>query len=173
MDIRAQKMIDLHIQQFLDYAVIERRLSAKTQQAYGSDLSQFASYLKDAGIKKPGEIDENILLGYADMLTSQHLRPASLARKMTVVRSFIKYLIGLGHVSGSCLDSIPNSRPPRVLPKHLNVDEIARLLSAPAPRVPRPPCPLGEPASPRIAGHRGAGLLEFKIYSCLRLLDKR
>lgn len=124
-------MIDLHIQQFLDYAVIERRLSAKTQQAYGSDLSQFASYLKDAGIKKPGEIDENILLGYADMLTSQHLRPASLARKMTVVRSFIKYLIGLGHVSGSCLDSIPNSRPPRVLPKHLNVDEIARLLSAP------------------------------------------
>jgi len=124
-------MIDYHIQRFLDHTTLERGLANKTLEAYGRDLAQFAAYLDDRDIADPAAIDEACLLGYLDRLTKAKLAATSIARKMTAVRCFFKYLISEGEIRKSPLDAIPAARPPKRLPKTLEVDEISRLLKAP------------------------------------------
>ena len=124
-------MIDYHIQRFLDYTAIERGLANKTIEAYGRDLSQFAAYLMERGITDPRAIDETCLLGFLERLTKAKLASASIARKMTAVRCFIKYLIAEGEMTKSPLEAIPATRPAKRLPKSLDIDDVGRLLNAP------------------------------------------
>lgn len=124
-------MIDYHIQRFLDHTALERGLANKTLEAYGRDLAQFAAYLSGRNTTDPASIDEPCLVGYLDRLAKAKLAPSSIARKMTAVRCFIKYLISQGEIRKSPLGAIPATRPPKRLPKTLEVDEIARLLKAP------------------------------------------
>ena len=124
-------MIDYHIQRFLDHTAIDRGLAVKTLEAYGRDLSQFAAYLADRDTVDPNAIDEPCLIGFLQRLTKSRLASASIARKMTAVRCFIKYLISQGEMRKSPLEAIPAARPPKRLPKTLDVNEIARLLAAP------------------------------------------
>ena len=70
-------------------------------------------------------------VGFLDRLTKAKFASSSIARKMTAVRCFIKYLISQGEIRKSPLDAIPATKPPKRLPKTLDVNEIARLLAAP------------------------------------------
>ena len=124
-------MIDYHIQRFLDHTATERGLSTKTLEAYGRDLSQFAAYLADRDITEPKAIDEPSLIGFLDLLNKQKLAQTSIARKMTAVRCLIKYLIFEREITKSPLEAIPSTRPPKRLPKALDVEEVSRLLNAP------------------------------------------
>lgn len=124
-------MIDYHIQRFLDYTATERGLASKTLEAYGRDLSQFSAYLALHKITEAKAIDEACMLGFLDLLTKQKLASASIARKMTAVRCMIKYLIFEREIDKSPLEAIPSMRPPKRLPKSLDVDEVARILNAP------------------------------------------
>ena len=124
-------MIDYHVQRFLDYIALERGLANKTLEAYGRDLAQFAAYLSDREIVDPKAIDEPCLIGFLDRLSKKKMAPTSIARKMTAVRCFIKYLIGDGELTKSPLEALPATRPAKRLPKCLDVDEVSRLLNAP------------------------------------------
>lgn len=124
--------MDKLIQQFLDYSAVERGLSNKTLEAYGRDLSQFAVYLADIGVEKPVDINEERLIGFVQRLQSNKLSQASITRKLTVIRCFIKHLSAEGLASKNSLDAIPAIRTPQRLPKYLDVDEIGRLLRAPS-----------------------------------------
>ncbi|MGI6295950.1 MAG: site-specific tyrosine recombinase XerD [Armatimonadota bacterium] len=125
-------MIDKLIQTFLDYAAVERGLSNNTLAAYGRDLSQFAEYLAEIDITEPARIDEATLLGFQSRLVNAGLKSTTMARKLTAVRCFIKYLVSEELATQSCLAAIPASRPTQQLPKFLSVDEISRLLQAPS-----------------------------------------
>ncbi len=124
-------MIDYQIQLFLDKNALERGLANKTLEAYGRDLSQFAAYLAKREISEPKHIDEDCIIGFIDQLTKLKLAPSSIARKMTAVRCFIKYLISCGDICKSPLEAIPTAPPPKRLPKTIDIDEISRLLKAP------------------------------------------
>lgn len=124
-------MIDKLIQHFLDHATLERGLSNNTLAAYGRDLSQFAEYLSEINVTEPGQIDEAVLLGFQDRLMKSKLRPATMTRKLTAVRCFIKYLASEELANQSCLAAIVAGRPTQRLPKVLDVDEVSRLLQAP------------------------------------------
>ncbi len=125
-------MIDKLIQTFLDYAALERGLSNNTLAAYGRDLSQFAEYLAEINITESAQIGEATLLGFQSQLVKAGLKPTSMARKLTAVRCFIKYLASEELANQSCLEAIPAARPAQQLPKSLTVDEVARLLQAPS-----------------------------------------
>lgn len=124
-------MIDLHIQHFLDHVSIERGLSEKSVESYGRDLAQFARFLDERKITDPSSIDEACLVTFLDRLNKQKYAQASIARKMSSVRNFIKYLSSERHIKRSPLQALPVAKPGRRLPKSLDVDEVSRLLNAP------------------------------------------
>lgn len=124
-------MIDYHIQRFLDYTALERGLARKTLEAYGRDLSQFSAYLVERKTTDPKAIDEPCLIGFLDRLNKNKFASASIARRITAVRCFIKYLISERELTKNPFDAIPATRPAKRLPKCINVDEVSRLLNAP------------------------------------------
>lgn len=124
-------MIDLHIQRFLDHLIVERGLSANTISSYGRDLAQFAAFLAKRGITEPAQIDESSLVSYLELLNKQEYAVASVARKISVVRSMIKYLCAEREIRTSPLSRLDTARPSTRLPKSLEIDEVDRLLAAP------------------------------------------
>lgn len=124
-------MIDVHIQRFLDHLIVERGLSANTISSYGRDLAQFAGFLKSRGVSEPALIDEGCLVAFLAELGKKSYAAASTARKMSAVRSLIKYLCAEGRIVASPVARIEPARPQRKLPKSLSVEEVDRLLKAP------------------------------------------
>jgi len=124
-------MIDLHIQRFLDHGSIERGLSKSTVASYGRDLAQFAAFLEKRGVSEPARIDEPCMVAFLDVLKKNNYASTSVARKISAVRSFIKFLCSERYITKSPLLEFQTGRPPLRLPKSLDLEEVMRLLDAP------------------------------------------
>lgn len=124
-------MIDGQIQQFLDSMAVERGLSANTIAAYGRDLGQFTAFLDARGVVDSHRIDEACIVGFMDHLRKGKYAATSTARKLTAVRCFIKFLCAEKKIAKNPLRAMETARPPKRLPKSLDMQDISRLLDAP------------------------------------------
>ncbi|MCX6345626.1 MAG: site-specific tyrosine recombinase XerD [Armatimonadetes bacterium] len=124
-------MIDLFIQRYLDHIAVERGLSKSTVASYGRDLAQFAAFLDARGVSRPKDIDEPCLLTFLDTLNKKKFAATSIARKITAVRCFIKYLLLEREITKSPLTTFETGILPQRLPKSLDLEEVIRLLNAP------------------------------------------
>jgi len=124
-------MIDGYIQRFLDHIIGERGLAANTAASYGRDLAQLAEFLAERGIANPREIDEQCIIAFLGQLRSHGYEATSLARKVSAVRSFVRFLCAEREIDRNPLSTLESAAPDRRLPKSLEVDEVSRLLNAP------------------------------------------
>ena len=139
-----------HIDNFAEYLRAERGASPETIRAYTSDLGQLTEWLVDRGL---GDIE-------AGSVASEHLRgfvaarfdenqASSIARKISSIRSFFRFLRKKGVISASPADVLQTPKVRIPLKNYLNVDEVFMLLDGA-----RPEGPLG--AVPQTA-HPGLG----------------
>lgn len=125
------------LKQYADYLRHERDASVHTSKNYMADLYQFLGYLKKkhpsiaAGGKSTlAKVDQNVIRGYLSTLFGKN-NPASIARKLASMRSFLKYWIKKGAISSNPAQEIATPKVPKQLPKFLTVDEINTLLQGP------------------------------------------
>ncbi|MBI5166096.1 MAG: tyrosine recombinase XerC [Magnetospirillum sp.] len=115
----------------------ERRASPHTLDGYSRDLAAFLGFLRH---HLGGEADLAALaaLGPADFRaflarrSGEGLARSSLARGMSTLRTFFKFLDRRGLVHNPALAAIKAPRPPRSLPKPLAADEALETLSTAA-----------------------------------------
>lgn len=124
-------MIDGYIQRFLDHITGERGLAANTIASYGRDLAQLAEFLAERGITSPMDIDEQCIIAFLDRLRSHGYEAASVARKISAVRCFVRFLCAEKEIDRNPLSTLESAGLNRRLPKSLEVDEVSRLLNAP------------------------------------------
>jgi integrase/recombinase XerC len=115
------------IKDFLAYLEIERNASMHTVRAYQSDLKQVTKFWERICTKEPALKDafESVLRRFAISLFYQKISKASLARKISALRSFQEFLKSQGEKLNV------NMKSPRLdkkLPITLSVDEIFYLL---------------------------------------------
>lgn len=79
------------LKQFLLYLSSERGYSPHTLRAYQNDLEDFNRFLSESGIEVE-EVNVLILREYALRLKLRGLEISSISRKMSAVRSFLKFL---------------------------------------------------------------------------------
>jgi site-specific recombinase XerC len=77
---------------FLDYLGRERQLSPHTLNAYATDLTQFVDYLVRADRLEPAEWDATLWEGFIYYLRRRSMSEASIARKLSAARAFLRYL---------------------------------------------------------------------------------
>jgi integrase/recombinase XerD len=123
--------MDIEVQRFLDWMAVERGLSRNTLASYSRDLVQFVDFAEKRGIKSPEGVDSQLILAFLASLEQARYAPTSVARKVSVVRSFFKFLIMERVIHENPFATLTISKPPRRLPKSLDVDEVALLLNAP------------------------------------------
>lgn len=120
------------IERFDKYLDVERNASAHTRAAYKRDLLEFVVFLEGTGaqvsVKGVGERQVK------DYIASLHgrLKRASIARKLSSVRSFYTFLIKKGELKKSPAEFVPVPKVGKFLPTVLTVDEAKELVTSPA-----------------------------------------
>jgi tyrosine recombinase XerC len=118
------------IDRFLRYLSAERNASGYTTQNYALDLRQFFAFLGRTRLAAVSPLD--IRRFVAHLSTQQHAR-GTIARKLSCLRSFFRYLCREGTLEHNPAESIPTPRLSKRLPSFLEEPAVLRLLEAPAP----------------------------------------
>jgi integrase/recombinase XerD len=121
-----------YVERFDDFLALEQGASVKTSEAYRLDVARFVTYASVKGAKGPTEVSARTLREYVYHLKDIGLAPASIRRNVSAVRSYFKFLIGEGHLVRDPSERLEAPKRWRTLPEVLGVDEVEKLLTAPA-----------------------------------------
>jgi integrase/recombinase XerD len=115
---------------FLDYLKVEKGLAPLTVAAYTRDLAQFQSSLQ---AKRRNLIDcrREDVRAFLDRLFSNQVDGRSVARKLSALRQFYKFLLLDRLIERDPTLNIETPRQWKVLPKSLATSEVELLLAAP------------------------------------------
>src|SRR5688572_32745229 len=125
------------IGQFLDYLTYERNVSANTIGAYRDDLESFVGFLCDDYFTMGREsvelhrIDHLAVRSYLAHLSRRKLARASVARHLSALRSFFKYLVREGAVEANPARSVATPKREKHLPTVMQPSDVALLLEQP------------------------------------------
>jgi integrase/recombinase XerD len=151
-------------ERYLDHLAVERGLSEHTLSAYRRDLRRYVAFLTRREMLEPGEVEEATVRSFvASLSASTHgpddapYRATSVARTLSAVRSFHRFLLREGVTDRDPAVGVPQPRLPRSLPRPLPVEDVRRLLEAP------------DEGSP--AGLRDRAILELLYGSGLRISE--
>jgi site-specific recombinase XerD len=104
-----------------------RGAAAKTRDAYGADLRQFAQWASTQRAD-PTEVTHRVLRRYASALSERRFAPASVARKLAALRSFFGMLREHGDIAANPADLLAAPKLGSELPAVLAPEQVARLL---------------------------------------------
>jgi integrase/recombinase XerC len=128
------------VQGFIEALPAEKGYSAHTCRAYARDLGEFIGYIAEnpgtpaegdpAGqAPAPGAVTAVMIRGYLGRLHRKNQK-SSIARKLSTLRSFFKFLIRKGVVESNPVEGIMTPKQDKHLPEYLSVDAVFRLLDS-------------------------------------------
>ncbi|MBI5588486.1 MAG: tyrosine recombinase XerC [Deltaproteobacteria bacterium] len=119
------------IDEFITYLAVEKNSSAHTRLGYKRDLEQFRLFLKEEGAEYGiDRVTAADVIAFVYSLHGDH-KKSSVARKISSIRSFFRFLVKKGYLSGSPAELVPTPRVDKYLPAVLTVDEARCLVEAP------------------------------------------
>src|SRR5215208_2733594 len=110
---------------------ILKSLSAETRESYRRGIQEF---FRHAGWPHPTQVTKEHVLRYRDRLVRDGRRPATVAQKLSVVRSFFSYLQAAGEVTlnpASAKLVPPPPVPAQQVGRALTPKEVRHLLASP------------------------------------------
>ena len=117
-----------YIFDFLRYLKTEKNVSPHTERSYLSDLEQLFDFLGETDL---AIADHQTLRQFVGHLVKLKIKKSSIARKLSAVRSFFKYLNRQGVLKNNPARLIATPRREKRLPAVLTVDDALRLMEAP------------------------------------------
>jgi tyrosine recombinase XerC len=142
---------------YIQYLEAERNVSPYTVRNYTTDLSDFFQFLKGKEISLLEDVDRHVLRDYLSYLVGRGIVKASIARKLSAIRSFYRYLVREGILKTNPIERASSPKLDKRLPSFLTLDEVERLLNAPDLSTPQ--------------GQRDRALLELLYASGLRVSE--
>ncbi len=119
------------IRQWQSWLKNERRYSVHTLDAYFRDLSEFFNFFNNEklSVSDLGKIDVRNFRSYLSYRAGKYIEKSSIARGISAVKNFFKWLDNNNHVKNSAISVISSPRRPKVLPKAMEVDDAFKLLN--------------------------------------------
>lgn len=139
------------LEQFLDYVRLECGHAEATVDAYAGDLMGFVVFAAESGVTEPVLVTRDVLVGYLSHGRARGYAPATLSRRLVVLRVFFRFLCQEGLIPTDPAAVLEVGRIRRVLPDVVSEEEMRRLVEAPDASTP--------------LGLRNRTLLEL-LYAC-------
>ena len=95
------------IDKFLEYIAVEKRYSEHTLISYKKDLEDFLLFVSDTeGTRDLTKVDKKVIRNFLVHLTENHFQKRSINRKLSSLRSFYLFLLKIGEIEVSPLESV-------------------------------------------------------------------
>src|SRR6202046_4978301 len=117
-----------HIVSFLEALAAERGASVNPIDAYRRNLADYESYLKAKSLDSL-KADAACVRGFLAARSAQNLSAASLARRLSAIRQFPKFLYAEGWRRDNPTLAVEGPRRSRPLPKLMSMAEVERLIA--------------------------------------------
>jgi integrase/recombinase XerD len=119
------------LEAFLEMLAAERGAARLTLAAYRNDLADLAGFLAAGGTALENA-DAAALHNYLAAMTTRRLAPRTLARRLSAMRQFFRFLVSDGTRTDDPTAGLDTPRLGRPLPKILGEAEVERLIAAAA-----------------------------------------
>jgi len=117
-----------YLYKFLSYLKIEKNYSPHTILNYRLDLEEFNRFSHDV---EPKDINYLLLRRYLAQLRTAHHKPRTVARKLSSLRSFFKFLHREGLIKDNPAVLLMTPKLDKTLPKFVSENEMVELIEAP------------------------------------------
>jgi integrase/recombinase XerD len=118
------------ITQFLSYLDLEKGSSKLTISSYGYDLAKLSSWANKER-RAIQELTRQDLRQWIGTLSRDGLSPRSVARTISAVRSFFRFLVLDCHAKANPAEALCTPQQAHNLPRFLTEEEVNRLLAVP------------------------------------------
>lgn len=149
--------LDILVDQYINYLLVEKGLSKRTLSAYSRDLTRYLNFIKESGIEDISEADTPVILKHLVHLKDSRLSPRSRARHLITLRGFYRFLVQEKIIAHDPAQRVDLPKSGLTLPDVLSVEDIALLLDTPDTEKPR--------------GQRDAAMLELLYAAGLRVSE--
>jgi len=120
------------IEKFIRYLEIEKNYSKHTILNYHHDLEEFRKFLGESGsIEK---VNYLLLRKYLALLKEKALGSRTVSRRLSVLRSFFKFLAREGLLKNNPILSLSSPKLDKHLPQFLTEEEVTRLINVVVPK---------------------------------------
>ena len=119
------------IDMFVDYLLLEKGLADNTLHAYRLDIDRYASLLASQETDRLADISQREVASLLQLLAEFGLEASSVARNLTAIRMFHRFLLDEGLMELDPTEHISPPKANRKLPHALSISEMERLLESP------------------------------------------
>jgi integrase/recombinase XerC len=126
--------MDEALAEFLRFLALEKNASAHTVKSYREDLTQAIAFFREqlpAMAGNPSQLNSRSLRAYVAWLNQQGYAKSTVARRVSAVRSWCRFLCRQGSMSSNPSDGLRGPRQEKKLPHFLSEADLARLLQTP------------------------------------------
>ena len=124
--------LDVAVDAFLAHLRDQRDASPETLRAYGTDLARFATWAgrerEQKGRTTIEDVDALMIRSWLASLHHDGLGRATIARKLSAVRSLLRWLVRTGRLDDNPAAIVPTPKQAKRLPRDLTVDQMFALL---------------------------------------------
>ena len=117
-----------YLQKFFSYLEIEKNSSTHTILNYRIDLEEFSAFLGKTPLEKVAYPD---LRRFLAQLKTRNLKPRTLARKLSALRSFFKFLQRENIIQSNPAKLLVTPKLDKPLPHFMSEQETVQLIEAP------------------------------------------
>jgi len=142
---------------YIAFLEAEKNASAYTVRNYTNDLQEFFQYATDQGLDTLRKVDKQTLRSFLAYLLQRGFAKTSIARKLSAIRSFYRFLMRENLISVSPAATTVSPKLDKRLPTFLTINEAKRLVESPD---------LSKPQ-----GQRDRALMELLYASGLRVSE--
>lgn len=113
---------------YIDYITFEKGLSNNTKVSYLNDLKEYEKFLSKRGINTCKNIKKSDIRAYLAKLDQDKCKSSTIARKLTTIKNFHKYLLKEHIVDIDEAETIERPKLVKYLPNTLSIEEVDILL---------------------------------------------
>ena len=123
--------LDRVLRQYFDFLRLEKGVTLHTFHSYQFDLAKYRTFLAAQKIQSAQKVTEDHIADFLKELTKKNLAPRSIARILSAVRGFHRFLVGEGIHDDDPTENIETPKRSKYLPGVLSVAEVDVVLRQP------------------------------------------
>lgn len=142
---------------FINYLAVERGLANNTLVAYRTDLMGYIAFCRQNNMTDLNQAGKDAVMSYIYQLQVNSRSPATISRHLAAIKAYYRFAFNEGVITKDPVQDLESPKPAQRLPRILNIEEVALLLSQ--PRISQP------------AGLRDKAMLELLYATGLRVSE--